>query len=163
MIIWFTGQPGSGKSTLAKAVAKTLRDCARRVVELDGEELRRQTGNTDYSDAGRILNVRTAQRRAVELAAGGFIVVASFVSPHRWLREELKARDLVLEVYLHTRRVSNRDHFHVPSYEPPLANYLSLDTLALTVEQCVESIVTALRQAESSTPQGGPNQAGRST
>jgi hypothetical protein len=83
MIIWFTGQPGAGKSTLANALGSARQTLGYRVAAIDGEAVRRQTGNDDYSDAGRILNVRRGQQRAAELAANGLVVMASFVSPHR--------------------------------------------------------------------------------
>src|SRR5438552_612738 len=133
MIIWFTGQPGAGKSTLAKAMGSALRTRGYRVAAIDGEALRRQTGNEDYSDAGRILNVRSGQQRAAELAANGFVVVASFVSPHRELREEFKRSHDVVEIYVHTSKTTAKTAFRVPYYEPPLANYLDVDTSSQTV------------------------------
>lgn len=149
MIFWFTGQPGSGKSTLANALETALRVRDYQVAKLEGEELRRQTGNTDFSDAGRMLNVRNGQRRAAELAASGFVVLAAFVSPHRTLREEFKASHEVLEIYVHTAKATTKDAFRVPCYEPPLARYVDLDTSAQTVEQCVETILAAFRRRES--------------
>ncbi len=148
MIIWFTGQPGAGKSTLAGALQAALRAHGHRVEAIDGEELRRQTGNDDYSDAGRILNVRNAQRRATELAADGSAVIASFVSPHRSLREELKKNQDVLEIYVHTSKANPKDIYRVPYYEPPTSGYLDLDTSAHTVEQCVAKIMVALSHRE---------------
>lgn len=152
MIIWFTGQPGSGKSTLARAVATALRGNGLKVAELDGEEFRRQTGNNDYSDAGRIRNVRGAQERAGELVAGGFTVVASFVSPHRSLREDFKAKQNVLEFYVHTSCITGKEEFHVLNYEPPLRDYLSLDTSTLTIDQCVALILKLCAQSQTDLP-----------
>ncbi|MCX6903007.1 MAG: adenylyl-sulfate kinase, partial [Verrucomicrobia bacterium] len=149
MIFWFTGQPGSGKSTLARALGTALQARGYQVASLDGDELRRQTRNTDYSDAGRSLNVRTGQRRAAELAAGGFVVVAAFVSPHRTLREEFKANHEVVEIYVHTTKATSKDVFRVPHYEPPLARYIDLDTALLTVDQCVQAVLDAFPQRKS--------------
>jgi adenylylsulfate kinase-like enzyme len=141
MIFWLTGQPGSGKSTLAKALESALQAQGHQVAHLDGDELRKATGNRDYSDSGRILNVRTAQRLAAQLAADGMVVVAAFVSPHRWLREEFKQRHDVIEIYLHTTRATNKAAFFVPVYEPPTSHFIDIDTSLLTVEQCVRKIV----------------------
>ena len=143
MIIWLTGQPGSGKSTVAKRLEEALIACGHRVALIDGEDLRRETGNQDYSDAGRIKNVRAGQMRAAELAAEGAVVLASFVSPHRRLREEFKQGRPVVEAYLHTEKTTPKNAFHARNYEPPLSNYIDLDTSFLTVDQCAEAILDA--------------------
>lgn len=143
MIVWFTGQPGSGKSTLANALATELRDRGHRVLRIDGEELRRETGNADFSEAGRIRNVRAGQQRAVDMVARGFIVVASFVSPHRSIREQLKTNASVVEVYAHRPERGPKGEFHVAGYEAPVARYLDVDT-SLGVEECVAKILNAV-------------------
>lgn len=141
MIFWFTGQPGSGKSTLGKALGAALKAKGYQVAELDGDEFRCETGNTDYSPTGREMNVRNGQRRAAELTAQGFNVVAAFVSPHRALREEFKQSHAVLEIYVHSSRPSAKDRFRVPYYEPPLTGYFDIDTSSQSVEQSIELIL----------------------
>ena len=63
MIFWFTGQPGSGKTTLGKALLEKLDD----VFHIDGDDLRGLSANVDYSEQGRINNIRTAQSIAMYL------------------------------------------------------------------------------------------------
>lgn len=145
MIIWFTGQPGAGKSTLAQALAYALRSAGQRVAAIDGEEVRHQTGNLDFSEMGRLRNVRTGQQRAVELEAKGFIVVASFVSPQRAMRDTFKRTHDVLEIYAHTSKATAKDVYHVPYYEPPLADFLDMNTTSQTIEGCVRTIIASMR------------------
>ena len=64
MIFWFTGQPGSGKTTLGKALLEKLDD----VFHIDGDDLRGLSANVDYSEQGRISNIRTAQSIAMVVA-----------------------------------------------------------------------------------------------
>ena len=147
MIIWLTGQPGAGKSTISRALNAALLARGYRVALIDGEDLRRETGNQDYSTPGRIANVKAGQLRASELVAAGFIVVASFVSPNRAVRDEFKLHQRVLEVFLHTTRTSPKDAFQAVDYEPPLSNYVDVDTSALNVDQSVELILDAALRA----------------
>ena len=63
MIFWFTGQPGSGKTTLGKALIEKLGEA----FHIDGDDLRGLSANVDYSEQGRIQNIRTAQSIAMFL------------------------------------------------------------------------------------------------
>jgi adenylylsulfate kinase len=110
-------------------------------VHLDGEALRDITGNRDYSGEGRITNVRAGQKLAAVLAAQGLIVIASFVSPHRALREEFKQGGNVVEIYLHTDAGRGKEQFFAGAYEPPLSNFIDIDTTHLSVRDCIERIL----------------------
>ena len=146
MIYWFTGQPGAGKSTLAAALKSALKARKQSVVHLDGEELRDITGNTDYGETGRIANIRSGQKLAAKLETEGIAVIASFVSPYRALREELKAKHRVVEIYVHTTAIRGREKYHAKTYEPPLSNFVDIDTTNATIEDCVGKILTAAGQ-----------------
>ena len=137
MIFWFTGQPGSGKTTLGKALIKKLGDA----FHIDGDDLRDLSSNVDYSEQGRISNIRTAQSIAMYLDNKGQNVVVSVIAPYRWLREEFKARHKVNEIYLHTTEIRGREHYFVENYEAPKDNYLDLDTTNISVEESLEKIM----------------------
>src|SRR5262249_43940611 len=141
MIYWFTGQPGSGKTTLALALQSVLRKKGLAVVHLDGEFLRGIMGNRDFSEAGRIRNIKAGQQLAAKLDAQGVVVVASFVSPYRNIREAFKRNGNVLEIYVHTTEVRGREVHFVPNFEPPERNFLDLDTTAKSVEACIDKIM----------------------
>lgn len=144
MIYWFTGQPGAGKTTLAQALQKELRRLGHVTVHLDGDLLRIVTANQDFSMAGRMKNIRAAQALAARIHDDGAWVVAAFVSPFRAVREEFKARrpDL-LEVYVHTDERRGREKFFSDVYEPPLENFLNMDTTNASIEDCVQRILSA--------------------
>ena len=137
MIFWFTGQPGSGKTTLGKALLEKL-DGA---FHIDGDDLRELVHNVDYSEQGRISNIRMAQSIAMFLDNKEQDVVVSVVAPYRWLREEFKARHKVNEVYLHTTEKRGKEKFFVENYEPPQENFLDVDTTNVSVEACIDRIV----------------------
>jgi len=146
MIYWFTGQPGSGKTTLAIALKSALQKRGYPVVpvvHLDGEFLRERMGNKDFSEAGRIRNIKAAQQLAAKLQSVGIVVVASFVSPYRSIREEFKRTNQVLEIYVHTTDVRGKEAYFVANFEPPQQDFVDIDTTNVSVEVCVQKILQA--------------------
>ena len=143
MIYWFTGQPGSGKTTLAIALKSALQKRGRPVVHLDGEFLRELMGNKDFSETGRIRNIKAAQQLAAKLQSDGIDVVASFVSPYRGIREEFKRKGRVLEIYVHTTDVRGKEAYFVANFEPPEQDFVDIDTTNASVEVCLQKILQA--------------------
>ncbi|HXT40768.1 MAG TPA: adenylyl-sulfate kinase [Candidatus Angelobacter sp.] len=145
VIYWFTGQPGSGKTTLAMALKVALQKAGHPVIHLDGEFLRELMANRDFSETGRIRNIRAGQQLAMKLHDEGIVVVASFVSPYREMREEFKKRSRVLEIYVHTTEVRGRENHFAVGFEPPSQDFLDLDTTGVSVEACIQKILHAKR------------------
>jgi adenylylsulfate kinase len=141
MIYWLTGQPGHGKTTLAKALIAQLKRGGYKPYHIDGDDLRNLIINKDYSRAGRESNIQRAQNIAKYLQAQGEIVVVSFVSPYRKLREELKSTTNVCEIYVHTKEIRGREERHVEDYEIPLSNFIDIDTTNAKLEDCVSEIL----------------------
>ncbi len=130
MIYWFTGQPGHGKTVLAKMLKEYIEYnySHKKVMHIDGDDLREILVNKDYSRQGRENNIRTAQNIALYLDNKGFDVIVSLVAPYRELREEFKSRCNVEEIYVHTTETRGREQFHVEDYEEPLKNFIDIDT-----------------------------------
>lgn len=142
-VYWFTGQPSHGKTVLAKLLKEELLNYGQ-VFHIDGDDLRALTLNKDFSEQGRIDNVKGAQKIAHYLYNQDYTVVVSLIAPYRWQREELKTMlgaDLV-ELYVHTTSPRERDHFRVEDYEAPLENFIDVDT---TDDTPAESIVKILK------------------
>ena len=91
MIYLITGKAGAGKTHYSKALAKELIDEGIRVVVLDGDEFRSETGNDDYSDKGRRGNLLGAAKIAADLEAQGFTVILAFIAPLRKWRDEMRS------------------------------------------------------------------------
>jgi adenylylsulfate kinase len=135
MIYWFTGQPSAGKTVLGKKLHNFLktekRNWRRDVFHLDGDDLRELTINKDYSEQGRINNIRNAQMIVEYLHNNRCDVVVSLVAPYRWLREEFKEKigfENFQEIYVHCSEVRERNHFHVKDYESPEVEFIDIDT-----------------------------------
>ena len=141
MIYWFTGQPGHGKTTLAKALIEHLRAHGSEPFHVDGDDLRALTANADYSRAGREANIRRAQTIAHYLQNQGRTVVVSLVAPYRDIREELKAHAQVTEVYVHTTEQRGREEKHAKDYEPPLTNFIEIDTTGRSEAESLKELL----------------------
>ncbi|MDA0729843.1 MAG: adenylyl-sulfate kinase [Bacteroidetes bacterium] len=144
MIYWFTGQPGHGKTTLAKAMLAHLKASGVEAFHIDGDDLRSLTTNEDYSREGREENIRRAQAIAHYLQAKGHTVVVSLVAPYRDLREEFKAVAEVTEIYVHTSQTRGREAKHAEDYQPPLSNFIDVDTTNKTVEESLDDVLSSL-------------------
>jgi adenylylsulfate kinase len=141
-VYWFTGQPSHGKTVLAKLLKEEL-EKSDKVFHIDGDDLRALTLNKDFSEQGRIDNVKGAQKIAHYLHNQDYTVVVSVIAPYRWQREELKSMlgtDLV-ELYVHTTEPRERDHFSVFNYEAPLENFIDVDTTSDTPEESIAKIL----------------------
>ena len=143
MIIWFTGQPNSGKTTLALELSHYLHEIRKDITAtiIDGDSLRKITRNIDYTKSGRRKNIQTAITLAINSDSSNDYTVVSLVSPFRDLRESLKNNNkhVVKEVYLHSSRL--REGKMVDYYEPPLTNYLDIDTDKHTIEESIKLIL----------------------
>jgi len=144
MIYWFTGQPAHGKTTLAKMLIKYFESIdSIKVFHIDGDDLRALTKNKDFSEQGRIDNVKGAQKIAHYLHNQGYTVIVSLVSPFRWQREEFKEflNDNIIELYVHTKNIRERENFKVDYYEQPVKNFINVDTTFDSPEESLQKII----------------------
>jgi adenylylsulfate kinase len=127
MIIWLTGQPGSGKTTLAEWLKAHFYGNA---IIIDGDDIRHVYQNKDYSKEGRRKNIEKAQDLALFLHHKNLTPIVSLVSPYRDQRESFKQKmgKNIKEFYIHTTNIRGRENFHVQEYEPPLENFIDIDT-----------------------------------
>ena len=139
MIYWFTGQPGHGKTVLANSLKEYLKD---NCFHIDGDDIREIFNNKDYSETGRRKNIELAQHLSHFLHNKGQNVVVSLVSPYKDQREEFKNKigNSIKEFYIHTTEIRGRENFHVENYQPPIENFLSIDTTNISVEECLNKI-----------------------
>jgi adenylylsulfate kinase len=152
MIYWFTGQPGAGKTVLGTKLKEFLqtekRNWRKDVFHIDGDDLRELTLNQDYTEQGRIQNIKNAQLLAYFLQNKGCDVVVSLVAPYKELREEFKkvCGDTIVECYVHTNRKRQREQFKVEGYEPPEVNFFNIDTTSETPVQSFTRLIHYLRE-----------------
>jgi adenylylsulfate kinase len=149
MIYWLTGQPGHGKTVLGGLLTDTLELFEKKkVVHIDGDDIREILDNKDYSREGRMKNITTIQNISQILNNKGFDVVVSVVAPYRDIREDFKLKmkgDLV-EIYVHTSESRQRDHYHVEDYEQPIFDYIDCDTTGVEPTQSLDYILEQIKK-----------------
>jgi len=80
--LWFTGLSGSGKSTVANMVEQELHNRGHYTYILDGDNIRKGLNNDlNFTEQGRIENIRRIGEVAKLMIDAGIIVLAAFVSP----------------------------------------------------------------------------------
>jgi bifunctional enzyme CysN/CysC len=165
-VVWFTGLSGSGKSTLANALEVELHRRGLRTYLLDGDNVRHGLNkDLGFTEADRVENIRRVAEVAKLMLDAGLIVLVSFISPFRAERQMARAlfgEGEFLEVYVDTpleecerrdvkglyakaRRGELKNFTGIDSpYEPPEAPEVHLRTTELTLEECVDRILSHL-------------------
>ncbi|MBK7565641.1 MAG: adenylyl-sulfate kinase [Propionivibrio sp.] len=167
LVVWFTGLSGSGKSTLSHAVEKRLHEIGCRTFVLDGDNVRHGLcRDLGFSESDRMENIRRIGEMAKLFAEAGVITLTAFISPFRAdrlrVRQLFEPEDFVevycrcsLEVceerdvkgmYRRARAGEIRDFTGISSpYEEPLTPDLTVDTGRLSLEQCVDQVMSFLK------------------
>lgn len=167
ILVWFTGLSGSGKSTIANALEKALVERNIHTYLLDGDNVRKGLNNNlSFTPEDRSENIRRIGEVANLMLDAGLVVLASFVSPYKEDRENVKRivkNDNFIEVFVNTpveeceRRdvkglyakarkgeITNLTGVNAP-YEAPVAPNIQIDTENISVEEAVALI---LREVE---------------
>ena len=92
VLLWLTGLPSSGKSTIAYTVEHALVNRGHLAYVLDGDNIRFGLNkNLGFSAADRAENIRRIGEVGKLFLDGGYITLASFVSPYREDRDGVRA------------------------------------------------------------------------
>lgn len=90
--LWFTGLSGSGKSTVAFTLEHALVQAGKLAYVLDGDNIRHGLNkNLGFSAADREENIRRIGEVAKLFADAGIMALASFISPYRKDRDNVRA------------------------------------------------------------------------
>lgn len=144
MIYYIVGQPHAGKTTLSRLLKQHL--FPQNIIQIDGDDLRDIFQNKDYSEEGRRNNIKRAQDIAMFLNAKGIDVIVSLVSPYKDLRDDLKGKSDVIEIYVHTDDIRGRENFHVENYEQPTENYIDIDTTGVSEFTSLGELITKINE-----------------
>jgi alcohol dehydrogenase len=168
-VVWITGLSGAGKTMLARGVAAALRAAGRKVVLLDGDELRAAiAGKVGHSEAERRELAHRYATLCRFLSFEGVDVVCATMSlyhdVHAWNRAHVPG---YLEVYLRVElevlirrdpkglyrralsgEISNIAGIDLP-FEAPLAPHVTLDNNAdrPSLEPLIAEVLEALSRS----------------
>lgn len=163
LVVWFTGLSASGKSTIAVELERRLFEQKKAVYRLDGDNIRYGL-NSDlgFSEADRLENLRRIVEVAALMKDAGLIVLVSFISPYRQMREfarEKAGKNGYIEVYVKAeletcalrdpkglyekaKRGEIKDFTGISApYEEPLNPEILIDTDKLTLEESVDKVL----------------------
>lgn len=163
--VWLTGLPSAGKSTIAGRLATTLKAEGRRVIVLDGDEVReRLNKGLGFSKEDRDENVRRIAYVARLLTEAGAVAIVAAISPYRSARDAARHEiGAFAEIFVHCpldeciRRdvkglykkalAGTIEHFTGVSdpYEPPLEPEMVIETSRETVQDSAERITAFLK------------------
>ena len=91
VLLWLTGLPSSGKSTIAYTVEHALANRGHLAYVLDGDNIRfGLNGNLGFSAEDRTENIRRIGEVGKLFVDGGFLTLASFVSPYSEDRDAVR-------------------------------------------------------------------------
>lgn len=154
MIFWFIGQPGAGKTVLGTKLVEFLqtekRNWRKDVFHIDGDVLRELTNNKDYSEQGRVNNIKNAQLISHFIHSSGSDVVVSMVTPYKEIREEFKKiiGDNFLEIYVYTTKKRQKDCFKVDNFEIPEEKFFEINTTSDNPTQSFSRLINHLKEIE---------------
>lgn len=168
LLVWFTGLSGSGKSTLANALERALFERKVHTYLLDGDNVRAGLNkNLSFSPEDRTENIRRIAEVAKLMLDAGLVVLASFVSPYREDRENVKrivGYGNFVEIFVNTpideceRRdvkglyakarageIKNFTGVSAP-YEAPMVPDIEIDTTKVSVAEAVGLIIVQIEK-----------------
>jgi adenylylsulfate kinase len=168
--VWFTGLSGSGKSTIAYALERRLVAEGVAAYVLDGDNIRfGLNSDLGFSPEDREENIRRVGEVCRLFCDAGVVALSSFISPYQRDRDrvrEIHPERAFVEVFVDTpievceqrdvkglyakARAGEIPDFSGVSapYEPPESPELRLDTSERGLDDCVEDVVSLLRERE---------------
>ncbi len=167
-LLWFTGLSGAGKSTIANILEKKLHALGKHTFLLDGDNVRHGLNrDLDFSEAGRVENIRRVAEVAKLFVDAGLITLVAFISPFRAEREMARENvepeefveifvDTPLEVceqrdpkglYKKARRGELKNFTGLDSrYEPPQNPEVTLDALNENASDLADRIIRFMQE-----------------
>lgn len=144
-IYWFTGQPGAGKTELANCLFKKLsfiKKNQKKIVIIDGDDIRSLYQNADYSIQGRRSNVEFVQKLCAFLIKNDVVPIVCMVSPFACQRHGFISKNDGIEIYVHCNEIRGREGYHIDYYERPILNSkaIEIDTTSKTVWQSFDEL-----------------------
>jgi adenylylsulfate kinase len=158
-VIWLTGLSAAGKTTIANQLQEKFHAFNIMPVLLDGDEVRKLTGETGFDEASRIRHNLRVGQMASALEREGKIVIVALISPYAEIRKDIRTMcNHFIEVYVATdlELCIQRDPKGLykkalageiklftgisSPYEMPLNPEIKLDTKHQTAAECAELI-----------------------
>lgn len=160
-VLWFTGRPLSGKTTIADLVHQELSKREMEVSRLSGQGVRELFPEVGFTRQERIAHLKRVSHVVRMLEKNNVSVVASFISPYKEARQEVKdmVKDNYIEIYVKasveackkrdkTGMYERAERGEIKNftgisdvYEEPESPALILDTEAHSFQECRDQVL----------------------
>jgi bifunctional enzyme CysN/CysC len=165
-VVWFTGLSGAGKSRIADLVERKLHSLGRHTMLLDGDNVRHGLSkDLGFTEQDRVENIRRIGEVSKLMTQAGLIVLACFISPYQSDRDSVRAlfekgdfHEIFVDAPVHVCEsrdpkglykkaraglIPNFTGVNAP-YQPPVSPELHVNTAEMTLEACVDAVMTYL-------------------
>ena len=141
MIVWLTGQTGAGKSTLSLEMFYRLAK-KRRILLLDGDDMRYIWGDLGFSDRDRHENNLRVARLAKLMEFYFDHIFISVIAPFEKTRKQIFTEILsdIKWIYVHGGKKVDKDH----PYEPPIHVKIDVFPSNETVKEEADKVIRRL-------------------
>ena len=170
MVLWLTGLSGSGKTTIARALKPRLDELGYKCEALDGDVVRKELSpDLGFSKEDRETHARRVVYLCKLLSRNGILPVVSLISPYRnfraYARVDIESEgSKFVEVYvkcslnscikrdpkcLYKKALAGEIKYMTglqDPYEEPLNPDLTVDTDAMSLEDCTSAILSQLER-----------------
>lgn len=166
-VLWFTGLPVSGKTAIADAVYKELNKKDFEIERIDSHDVRELFPEVGFSRAERLYHLKRISFMIRILEKNKVSVVASFVSPYKEARDQIRKmiKTNYVEIYVKTKieTCKKRDERGVweravkgeiknftgvsDIYDEPESPDIILDTDQLSIEESAQKVIDYLEKS----------------
>ena len=118
MVYWITGRSSSGKTVYAKRLKRFLEDLGCKVLLLDGDEVRDQFGDTEYTDESRLDHIMKVAKFASIAEKQGMVVIIALISPKKeWRMKARKLFEKSMLIYMPAGHLWEGTTYEEPDHE----------------------------------------------
>ena len=118
MVYWITGKSSSGKSVYSKRLKRQFEELGAKVLLLDGDEVRDQFNDQEYTDEGRLNHIMKIASFASLAEKQGFVVIIALLSPKKeWRMKARKLFDKSMIIFMPSGQLWEGTEYEDPGHE----------------------------------------------
>jgi len=118
MVYWITGKSSSGKTVYSKRLKRQLEELGAKVLLLDGDVVRDQFDDKEYTDEGRLKHIMKIASFASLVEKQGFVVIIALLSPKKeWRMKARKLFEKSMLIYMPGGHLWEGTEYEEPDHE----------------------------------------------
>jgi len=118
MVYWITGRSSSGKTVYAKRLKRFLESIGTTTLLLDGDEVRDQFSDNEYTDDRRLEHIMKVAHFASIAEKQGIVVIVALLSPKKeWRMKARKLFEKSMLIYMPAGHLWEGTEYEEPDHE----------------------------------------------